>query len=454
MAVENTERQSLFKLTWPIFIELFLQMLVGNMDQMMVGRVSVTGVGAIGNSNQIINVLLISFSIISLATTILVSQNMGAKNYKNVSTIYTLAIFVNLFFAVVISAGLIIFTHQIYGLLRVPADILPETVAYTRIIGAGLFLQAMFLTFSAIFRSNYLMKQTMIVSVIMNILNIGGNYILINGIGLPAPLGVVGAAISSDISKFVGVVIVVILFRRRIRPGMSLKCLRPFPTSMLKRLLFIGVPSGGETLSYTLSQTVTMGFVNLCGTVVITTRVYAVMFAMLTYLYSNAISQSSQVLVGHMIGAKAYEDADKRTMATIRSSVIVSVIMATLIYIFSDQIFGIFTDNPEVIALGKQVMFIDIFLEIGRAVNMVMVRSLQAANDILFPIGLGIASQWFVSVVLCYVLGIALGWGLVGIWIAMACDEILRAIMFMIRWKRRRWMTLSIKNEVQNAGQI
>ena len=75
---ENTRQESLFKLTWPIFVELFLQMLVGNTDQMMVGQVSQTGVGAIGNANQIINVLLISFSIISLATTILVSQNMGA----------------------------------------------------------------------------------------------------------------------------------------------------------------------------------------------------------------------------------------------------------------------------------------------------------------------------------------------------------------------------------------
>lgn len=451
MTADKTEKQSLFKLTWPIFIELFLQMLVGNMDQMMVGQVSQTGVGAIGNSNQIINVLLISFSIISLATTILVSQNRGAKNYKNVSTIYTLALILNLFFSIVISIVLLVFTTSIYELLKVPAELMSETVAYTRIIGAGLFLQAIFLTFSAIFRSNYMMKQTMFVSVIMNILNIIGNYILINGIGFEKPLGVAGAAISSNLSKLVGVMIVVALFRKKIHPGMSLKCLKPFPIEMMKKLLFIGIPSGGETLSYTLSQTVTMGFVNLCGTVVITTRVYAVMFAMLTYLYSNAISQSSQVLVGHMIGAKAYEDADKRTMATIRSSVLVSIAVATLIYLFSDQIFGLFTSDPAVIALGKQVMFIDIFLEIGRAVNMVMVRALQAANDILFPIGLGIASQWCVSVVLCYVFGIMMGGGLVGIWIAMACDEILRAVLFMIRWKRRKWMTLSIKNEIQTA---
>ena len=446
---ENTKKESLFKLTWPIFVELFLQMLVGNTDQMMVGQVSQTGVGAIGNANQIINVLLISFSIISLATTILVSQNMGAKNYKNVSTIYTLALIVNLVFSVIISAILLFFTESIYHMLQVPDAIMPETVAYTRIIGAGLFLQAVFLTFSAIFRSNRLMKETMFVSIIMNVLNIGGNYILINGIGLPAPLGVTGAAISNNIAKLVGVVIVVCLFVKKIKPGMSLKTLRPFPSAMLKRLLFIGIPSGGETLSWTLSQTVTMGFVNLCGAVVITTRVYAVMFAMITYLYSNAISQSSQVLVGYMIGAREYDNADRRVKATLRSSVLVSFCVALLLFVFSDQIFGFFTSDPEVIALGKQVMFIDIFLELGRAVNMVMVRSLQAANDILFPIALGIGSQWFVSVVLCYVLGIILGWGLIGIWIAMACDEILRAAMFLVRWKRRKWMDLSIKNAVK-----
>lgn len=293
------------------------------------------------------------------------------------------------------------------------------------------------------------MKETMFVSIIMNVLNIGGNYILINGIGLPAPLGVTGAAISSNIAKLVGVVIVVCLFVKKIKLGMSLKTLRPFPSAMLKRLLFIGIPSGGETLSWTLSQTVTMGFVNLCGAVVITTRVYAVMFAMITYLYSNAISQSSQVLVGYMIGAREYDNADRRVKATLRSSVLVSFCVALLLFVFSDQIFGFFTSDPEVIALGKQVMFIDIFLELGRAVNMVMVRSLQAANDILFPIALGIGSQWFVSVVLCYVLGIILGWGLIGIWIAMACDEILRAAMFLVRWKRRKWMDLSIKNAVK-----
>lgn len=439
------QEESLFKLTWPVFVELFLQILVGNMDQMMVGRVSQTGVGAIGNANQIINVLLIAFSIISLATTILVTQNMGARNYQNVSTIYTLALCVNLLFSVMISGVLLLFTEPIFRMMQVPEAIFHETLTYTRIIGAGLFLQAIFLTFSAIFRSNKRMKVTMGVSIVMNLINIGGNYILINGIGFGTPLGVAGAAIASNIAKGVGVILVVGLFIREIRPGMSFSCLWPFPTAMLKRLLFIGIPSGGETLSYTLSQTVTMGMVNLFGTTVITTRVYAVMFAMVTYLYANAISQSSQVLVGYKIGARDYEGADRRVRRTTVSAVAVSACVATAIWFFSDTVFGLFTSDPAVLALGKQVMLIDIFLEIGRAVNMVMVRSLQAANDILFPIALGIGSQWCVSVVLCWVLGVVLGWGLIGIWLAMMCDEVLRACLFVIRWRRRKWRHLSEK---------
>ncbi|MGL6175174.1 MAG: MATE family efflux transporter, partial [Cellulosilyticaceae bacterium] len=105
----------------------------------------------------------------------------------------------------------------------------------------------------------------------------------------------------------------------------------------------------------------------------------------------------------------------------------------------SGPIFGIFTDNPEIIALGKQIMLIDIALEFGRSVNLVVIRGLQAAGDIKFPVVLGIGSMWGVAALLSYVLGISLGWGLIGVWIAMALDECLRAIVVYTRWKKGSW---------------
>lgn len=433
----------LFHLTWPIFVELFLQMLVGNVDQMMVGWVSPSGVGAIGNANQIINLLVIAFSVISMAATILTTQSMGAKDYHRVSTIYTVSLVVNALFALVVSVILYLGAPTIFTWMQVPAELMEETVAYTRIIGSGLILQGVFLTFSAIFKSNRLMMESMVVAVVMNAANILGNYLLIGGVLTGEPLGVAGAAISSNIAKAIGMVLIIWLFQKKIKPGLSFKSLRPFPTQVLRRLLYIGLPSGGETVSYSLSQAVTMGFVNLCGGVTITTRVYANMFAMISYLYANAISQSSQVLVGYAIGAQDYGQANRRVWRTTLSAVVISFSIAAFLFLFSDTIFGFFTDDPAVIALGRQILFIDMFLEIGRAINTTMVRALTAANDVIFPIAIGIGSQWCISVVLCYTFGIILGWGLPGIWIAMTCDEGLRGILFIIRWKGRKWQRKS-----------
>jgi Na+-driven multidrug efflux pump len=103
------------------------------------------------------------------------------------------------------------------------------------------------------------------------------------------------------------------------------------------------------------------------------------------------------------------------------------------------MLFGIVTGNKEIIALGGTILLIDIIVEAGRSVNLTMVRSLQAAGDIRFPILLGIASTWAVAVGMSYILGVRLEMGLVGVWTAMGADECLRAVICLFRWKGGRW---------------
>lgn len=171
----------LLKLTWPVFVELILQMLVGNMDQFMVGQYSQLSVGAIGNANQILNVLIITFSVISTAAMILISQYLGANDRQKVHQLYTLSFVVNTVLSLVIGAVLLLCSGPIFQLMRVPVELMKESQQYISIIGGCLFLQAMQLTLSSFFRSHAMMKESMIVSVVINIVNVGGNLVLING---------------------------------------------------------------------------------------------------------------------------------------------------------------------------------------------------------------------------------------------------------------------------------
>ena len=116
-----------------------------------------------------------------------------------------------------------------------------------------------------------------------------------------------------------------------------------------------------------------------------------------------------------------------------------SFLLATINYIVSPYTLQIFTKNKETLELAVKVMALDIFLEFGRATNLVVIQSMRAAGDVKFPTYLGMASMWGGSVLLGYVFGIVFHLGLLGVWFAMALDEWVRAIIVYIRWKKGGW---------------
>ncbi len=439
MSGNINKKTSLFILTWPIFIELVLQMLVNNVDQLMISRVSENSVAAIGNVNQIMSVLLITFSVVTMATTILVAQYLGSNNQRRVSEVYSVAVFSNLVFSVLIGLILFLFSDAIFTLIKLPDELLSDAKIYMNIIGGGVFLQGIFMTYSAIFRSNGFMKQGMYISAIVNILNIIGNLILLNGyLGLPK-LGIAGVAISSVVSRLIGVIIIIYIFKKKIKGHVSLKYLFPFPRDIFKRLMRIGVPAGGEAISYNASQMVILTFVNTMGITVITARSYISIITWFSYLYASAVSQANQIRVGYLIGANEEDEAYKKVLETLKPANIITLIVATLVFIFSNQLLGVFTSNPEILKLGKAVLFIDIVLEIGRTFNLVLIRGMQAAGDIKYPIFVGISSMWAIATLFSYIFGVLFGWGLQGVWIAMMADECIRAVIFHLRWKSGKW---------------
>ena len=102
-------------------------------------------------------------------------------------------------------------------------------------------------------------------------------------------------------------------------------------------------------------------------------------------------------------------------------------------------LYGIFSSDERVLALGAQIMAVEVFLEVGRSFNIVLVRNLQAVGDVKFPVLIGIFSQWVIAVGVGYLLGVVLNWGLVGLWVAFALDENFRAVIFLLRWKSGKW---------------
>ena len=423
----------------PIFVELLLQLLVGNIDQMMVSRVSQQSVASIVNANQIMNLVIIVLSMASTAATVILSQYLGAEDKANSSR--TCMVSILMITVVSLLSTLLVFAgyKPLYKALRVPEEIFDEASLYLLIVGACITVQGLYLIFSAIIRAFAMMKEVMIVSIVMNVMNIIGNAILINGwFGMPR-LGAVGAAISTDISKLVGLGLMILLFVKRTNVKLGLRFLKPFPVQIMKKLCLLAVPSGVESFSYNMSQMCILGIVNSFGTMVTVTKGYCSIFANLAYVYAMAIASATQIVLGYLIGAKKIDLIQKRVNATQKVALAACVGLAVLLFLGSNYIFLIFTDDPEIIALGRRILFIEIFLEIGRAVNIVMTKCLIAVGDAVTPTVVGVSFQWGVAFVGAWVFGIIFGWGLEGVWVAMAIDECLRGLIFAVHFKKERW---------------
>jgi putative MATE family efflux protein len=440
---KTQKKMTLFALTWPIFIEILLHMLMGNADTLMLSQYSDDSVAAVGVSNQILSLIIVMFGFVATGTAILVAQHLGAKEERFAGEISLVSLAVNLLFGLFLSMTLILFTKPILSSMDLPQSLMNEASTYLKIVGGFAFIQALIMTAGSIMRSYGYTKDAMYITIGMNILNVIGNYLFIFGpFGIPV-LGVEGVAISTITSRMLGLIAGIILIMKRIPSALPVKRMFKLPISHVKNLLRIGIPSAGEHLSYNGSQMAITYFIASIGTTALTTKVYAQNLMMFIFLFSVAISQGTQILIGHLVGAGEYESAYDRCLKSLKIAIVISLAMAGIFSLFADPLLRIFTDNEQIISLGKILIYLTIILEPGRSFNLVVINSLRATGDVRFPVYMGILSMWGVSVTLSYVLGIWFGLGLIGIWISFIADEWLRGIIMLKRWRSKVWMKKS-----------
>ena len=433
------KKSTLLAYTWPIFIEYIMQLLVTNIDKIMVNTMSETAVSSISNATTVLDVLLITFSVISLAITIIASQYLGKGDEKEVGVVYSVGLVVISAISIVLTIVLLVFGRSIFLAIQVPPECLEDSVIYLNIIAIGLIFQGLYAGLVAIFRSLGWMKRALYVSTFINIANIIGNYVLIYGFGSIPALGVAGAAISSLIARILGFALLYIIFKRNSHIPLNFKALKPWPTDLMKRMLHIGLPSGGESISYNASQMVILMFINMFGNAIVKLRSFACMFQMVSYMYASSISTAAQILVSNIMGKGDLDGAEKEVKHCLVIAITISALTSTVLFIFSDQVYGLFISDVELLKTAKILMGIGIILEISRAVNMTLVRCLQAAGDTVYPMTVGIIFMWGCATFMSWLLGVVFNMGIVGVWIAMCMDETIRAFLFMHRFKKGEW---------------
>ena len=434
----------LVSLALPIFIDTLLVMTLGAADTFMLSRYSDESVAAVGLVNQLINIVFIIFQVISMATSILCSQYVGAGQRDRVLQVMGISVLFNFLIGMAFSAVLYGKAADLLETMGVREELFSQSFSYMRIVGAFAFFQAVSLSAAAALRSVDMAHYPMFVSGLVNVINIVGNYALIFGkFGLPA-LGVQGAAISTVACRALSSVLLLCLLFRKYVVRLPKGLFRPFPWQEAGKLFKVGIPSAGEQMSYSLSMVVVTYFINFLGNDELATRTYAHTITTFVYLFSLAAAQGGAIVIGHLAGMKKYDAAFALGRRVLRVSVAVTFVLSFITACFGHTIFSMLSDNEHIIRMGSLVLWVDILVEVGRAINLFGVNSLRSAGDIYYPVTVGIIVCWTVAVGGSWLLGIGLHGGLIALWCALILDENIRGLIFIRRWKSRRWTAKSL----------
>ncbi|MGE7623067.1 MATE family efflux transporter [Viridibacillus sp. NPDC096237] len=433
------EKLNLFHLTWPIFLEVFLFMLMGLADTFMLSALSDDAVSGVGAANQYIHIAILILEVIGNGASIVVAQYLGSKRYLEASKITALAVSLNLVIGLIMSVAFVIFSKNIMIAMNLQGDVLEYASKYLFIVGGAIFLQAIINSLAAIIRVHGWTKQTMYVSLGMNIFHVIGNYVLIFGkLGFPE-LGVQGAAISSVVSRILALLVFFWLLYQALDVRIKLQYYVSLSKEYISKILQIGLPSAFEQVMYQGCQIVFLYYVTYLGTESLAARQYAYNISMFTYLFAIAIGTGTAIMVGRYVGANEKDAAYKQLWISLKWAILFTIVMVAVVVIFRYPLMRLFTDNPEVIKIGAAVLVCSILLETGRTFNITIINSLRASGDAKYPLVIGFFSMVCMSLPLGYLFVFQLDMGLVGVWLAIAADEWFRAILVFFRWKSRRW---------------
>ncbi len=441
----------LFDLAWPIFIETALFMLLGFVDVFILSGYNDLAASAVNTAGQAVSVVTLVFTVISGASAVLISQYLGADKKTDASRIAALSIVLNIISGIIISVVFTFLSGVILSGMGADGDVLKFSSQYLSIVGSTIFLQAFMNAVSVIIRNHGYTRLTMYVTVGINILNAGLDYILVQGLfGVPA-LGVAGAAWATVFSRFVGAAVMSAVLFTKIEKLSIFKLIFPLPLKDIADIIKIGLPSAMETFLYNLSQVVITSIVltYLTDTELIT-KTYVQDISMFFYIFAVAIGQASQIITGHNVGAGEMDKAYRDGLKAYHYALGCTLAMCSVGIFFRSQLLGIFTDDENVIALGSTVIVVNLLLELGRTTNIVVIAQLRGAGDVYFPTICAIFSMWLISVLGAYILAVRLNMGIYGLWAGITADECIRGILMVIRWRSKKWQSKAVVN--QNGG--
>ena len=438
--------RQLVALMWPLVLEQLLAIAVGMADSLMVATVGDAAISAVSLVDSISNLMIYIFSAMATGGAAVAGQYIGLKQRDDACSagqqLIALLLAVSAFFV----ALLYLFRTQILTTMfgHIEPDVMAATNTYYLYVMASIPGIALYNGGAALWRTMGRSDVSLKVSLLMNGINVAGNAILIFGLGMD----VAGVAIPTLVSRTVAaVVILAMLFDEKLT--LHLSNVKGFRVNarLMKNIFYIGVPSGVENGMFHLGRLVLFSLISTFGTASIVANAIGNTIGNFNCFAGSAVNLGLAAVVSQCVGAGEYEQARGYLRKIIRWTYAVMAAVNALIAALLPLIMRVYDVSPEAERLAVIVSMIHTVSSVVLWLPAFMLPSfLRAAGDARFTMLASMTTMWLVRVLMAYVLGRYMGYGVVGVWFAHAVlDWIVRGAIFYLRYRSGKWRTMGIK---------
>lgn len=423
----------------PILID---QAFIVGLNLVNTAMISSSGVAAVGAVSSVdsLNIFLINvFVAVATGGTVVVAQYKGSGDESMIAkaaagTVASVAL-LSLGIGLAVAALHAPVLQVLFG--RASADVLDNARVY--LIGSSLsylgigIVQAVCGAMRGIGRS----RVSLILSLIMNLLYVLLNILFINVLDM----GVLGMTIAVNIARYTAALCAIVYILRidtslRLRLGQLIRV----PWSMLQKIMAIGVPFAAEQMFFNGGKMLTQVFIVSMGTYAIATNAIGGTIALVYQIPAGALSLTLVTVVGQCIGGRNVEDARKFIKSFLWLSTYSFILMTAILLPLFHPMVSLFNPPADIVDDIFWVTLINAIAQIPLwAISFVLPAGLRAAGDARFTSIASMLSMWLFRIALGYVLGIVLGLGIIGVWLAMNCEWGVRGWLFLRRFRGDKW---------------
>ena len=431
--------KDLKKLILPLVLEQFLAILVGMVDTVMisgVGEAAVSGVSLVDN----INILVINITA-AMATggAVVAGHFLGQKDSESAGKAAWQLILFSSAASVVIFLMLVAFhrplLYAIFG--NVEAEVMSSAVTYLLITAISIVPLAVYNSCAALFRAMNGAKTTLMISILMNAINVVGNAILIFGAGM----GVAGAAIATTVSRTVAAIAIFgMMFQTDRQIHIKGRVDWHINVRLIKKILYIGIPNGVENSLFQLGKILLLSLISTFGTYAMAANAVCNTLAGFNILPGQAIGLALVSVAAVCIGAGDFEQARYYTKKLMLIAVISIAALSAVLIGFSPWIMKVYHLSPETEQLAIQVIRYHAVLAMLIWVpSFTLPNTLRAAGDVVWTMFIAIGSMWVFRIGASYVFHNNFHMGLLGVWVVMTIDWAFRSICYCLRYRGHKW---------------